>query len=414
MELIPSPYKALTENHTPFQEIAAHSLKMGVTSFGGPVAHIGLFTNYLVNQKKIISESKFLSFLTICNILPGPTSSQLITTIFLWKSNSIKGGMISFFCFNLPGLIIILILAAFLKDSQINYDSNKVVKSIIYGIWQAAVALVFQAGVNLTKKLISSRFQLLLILTSFVTYTCFPHYYVMIILMAICGTISFLKNEDGLAMKFETEKNFTEITFLGLPSLIVWASIYLLLTLLTIFTDSWTISIFERFYRIGSLIIGGGHVVIPMLLSEFSSLSQSEIYNAFSIVSLLPGPMFNMAGYIGTAMGGVIIGFLSAVFLFLPGFLLLFGGLGFLDRINNERKMQTFLKGIGSASIGFIFSAFGILWWKSCFAERKLVEVVMNSLNVVICFFLIEKRKMNIVLVNIIAVSFSLITNMVL
>jgi chromate transporter len=147
----------------------------------------------------------------------------------------------------------------------------------------------------------------------------------------------------------------------------------------------------DRFFRIGSLIFGGGHVVIPMILSEFTRIklvTELDVLNGFSLISLLPGPMFNIAGYVGTLINGFFSGLLSAVCIFAPGILLVLGTFPFLNVIKNMKNVQIFLKGVSSASIGFIFSAALTLWFESCY-YNKYSNWLIGTINVSFCYTII-------------------------
>lgn len=426
-EQTPTYYERLvsSEDDMTLGEVTKSCFYLGCVSFGGPIAHVGLFNKYLVQDKKIITENSFTQLFAICNVIPGPTSSQLLTAIAMVKTKSLLGGIISFLCFNMPAMIIMILLAYLMKNYPIdsNHDKKKLdfIKIITYGIWQSAVAMVFQAAYLLTKKIWSSKFQLTLMLIAFGFYFAFNNYVTMVIVMLACGYASYNEKETQFLISQSNENEFTfvkKIPFLGKNALYSFIGVYVIIYILRFIKGSQNINIYlmESFYRIGALIIGGGHVVIPMIISEFTKkfhfISEADVLNAFSIVSVLPGPMFNIAGYIGTFINGIPSGFISAFFLFLPGMLLLFTALGFISFINEHKELQFFLRGVSSSAIGFIFTSACILWIDSCF-KNVYSNFIFGTLNVVISFILLEHYHKSPPLVMLIGAKYSLITSVI-
>lgn len=177
----------------------------------------------------------------------------------------------------------------------------------------------------------------------------------MITIMIISGCFSIYKTDSKSLIQSDCESN-EEISNLKRVSFLGWNAFYAIIIITTFvyflyfcFKDV-NIELIESFYRIGSTIIGGGHVVIPMLISEFNSknnvIKEYDIFNAFAFVSIVPGPMFNIAGYIGTFINGIFSGIISTFFIFLPSTLFLCTTLGFISFINEHKKIQLFLKGI--------------------------------------------------------------------
>lgn len=390
-------------------------LYLGITSFGGPIAHIGLFNQVFVKDKKIISERGFSELFALCNVIPGPTSSQLLTAIATVKTKSLLGGIISFLCFNMPALFVMILLGSIMRNYNESYqnleDNYFMIKAIKLGIWQCAVALVLQAAINLSKRITKSYTQLMILILSAVFYLIFNNFFIMIVLMLTGGLMSVMMQEEQfLSNKADEVIVSKKIAFLGLPSFLSFLLIYALLSFASSYGGSLNLYLMESFYRIGSLIVGGGHVVIPLILTEFSNMiSETNVLNAFSIVSILPGPMFNIAGYIGTFLNGISGGFLSAISLFLPGILLLFSVLHFINYINNRPNLQFALRGISSAAIGFIFTSCIILWYDSCFKLNPYSHF-LSCLNVVLCYILLERYKLNVVIVMLCAAIYSILT----
>lgn len=400
-------------------------LYLGVTSFGGPIAHIGMYNKIFIQEKKIISEKEFLELFAICNVIPGPSSSQLLTAISTIKTRSLLGGIISFLCFNMPALIVMIIAGSIIKqsklsnldkESQKNLNSqNLILLGLTVGIWQGAVALVLQAAITLNKKISNSNMQSYIVIVCALFFLIVNKYYMMIFLMLTAGILSlYYKEPEFLIKKGDSIHIDQNIPFLGLPAILTLIIIYSILLLFNLLTNySYTnFYLMESFFRIGASVIGGGHVVIPLIFSEFHKIiSDEDILTAFSVVSILPGPMFNISGYIGTIINGVLGGILSALFIFLPGMLLLFGSLKFLSYISDNPNLQFFIRGVSSASIGFIFTSCAILLYDSCYKNCPF-NFTFGVLNVGMSYVLLTKYNFNIVVVLAICSAYSiLITN---
>jgi len=400
-------------------EIFKTCLYLGVTSFGGPIAHIGMFEKIFIKENKLISPTTFSQLFALANVVPGPTSSQLLTAIAIVKTKSLQGGIISFLCFNMPALIVMISFAEFIKTNYLTADldqnSLNILQTIAIGICQGAVAVVLQAGMSLSSKIKNSNFQLSITIVSAIIYLSFNQYYMMIILMTLSGFFSTKLHEEKFLIP-NPQKIFElrSVKFIGIPALATFFVIYVLVYVFYFIFNDYSINFYliESFYRIGALIIGGGHVVIPMVLNEFEKiLSKKDILNAFTLVSLLPGPMFNIAGYIGAIVNGIFSGFLSAFFIFLPGMLLLFSSLRFMTWVNEKPKLQFFLRGVSSSAIGFIFTSATILWYDSC-VKNIHFHFLLGTMNFFISFLLLEKYKMNVLFVLFIAAVYGFVISM--
>lgn len=387
------------------------SLYLGCISFGGPVAHIGLFRQHLIHEKRLISEKKFVSLFTLSNILPGPTSSQLYTVISTIKSRSLLGGILSFIGFNFPSLLIVLLVSSIIRlargyNFSDYFDSNflRIMGGISTGLAQGALSIVIQAALTLGGKVADTWLQKSLLISSAIVYFLYNNYYNMMIIMAISGVVTLLfvyifdfKDENKSNSSFDPAESIPSVPNTGLPLLILFVLTFISLIILNwMFDENLTLYLMDRFFRIGSLIFGGGHVVIPMILSEFTRkglISEIEVINGFSLISLLPGPMFNIAGYVGTIINGVFSGLLSAISIFAPGIILVLGTFPFLNLLHKLTNLQIFLRGVSSASIGFIFSAALTLWLECCFFNKH-TQWLLGTINVSMCYTILTMNYM--------------------
>ena len=389
------------------------STYLGFICFGGPVAHIGVFKKVLVDEKEYVSMDEFTQHLGVCSFLPGPTSTQLITSISTVSTNSILGGISCFFGFNMPGMIIILIIWYLL--TLFNTQNIGSAQYFYIGIAQGAISLILQAAIDLTAKQSELKPKLLfmMLLSSFFYYIFKDFNFTMIIIMTIGGIINaidtYLKTnlpnkevvEPLLEKKVDKVELYKEnsISFTGIPSLILFVLTYILLVSLKYsFPNNINCVLMELFFRIGCLIFGGGHVVIPLILNEMIKLKLLEgnqVILSFSIVSLLPGPMFNMAAFVGASINGILSGVISALSLFAPGILLVFTMIPFMQLIKSNPVVNSAVKGISVCAIGFIYTSAYILWLENCYSQNLLI----GSANIIVSFFLVEKLRVNVVFV---------------
>jgi len=400
-------------------------LYLGFISFGGPIAHIGIFKKLLIEDRKFLSESEFTDLFNICNVIPGPTSSQLITAIMTIKTKSVFAGLVSFLCFNMPALIFMILLANLLQNtfriqefsslSPENYTWHYLILLFFLGVCQSAVANIFQAAFTLSDKIKNNSLQLLLLLGSSIIFSLRGDHISMILIMITCGLITVFKSDEKMLLNIiQNKKEYMNNNpnsqynseeenswFLGFPSLITWIIIAILFLTskfvlnLNLFLSDKNLQISEAFFRIGSIIVGGGHVVIPMMMTEFvktNLITQTDVLNGFSLVSLMPGPMFNIAGYIGTIINGTFSGFLSAFSIFLPGMLFMFFIIGKLDFLFSSPKIQFFIRGASTAGIGFIFAAAFMIFLETTINSLHS-NIITGTFNIFVCFYLLKNTK---------------------
>jgi chromate transporter len=396
--------------------IFVQCLYMGVISFGGPIAQLGIINKIFIEDHDYIHEKNFPELFAICNVVPGPTSTQLVTAISTIKTKSVLGGILGFLLFITPGLILVTAMATLMKNNS-GVESNESVLEFYFqvfcvGISQGAVSIVAHTAIVLGRQ-VDTKFENYIMAGAGILYYFFNDYYVTVLLMCVGGFLTLLKGETPVENDDDEIEHFIpEISFIGLPSLIAFILVYFLIYMCNYFTD-WSVislTLMESFYRIGSF--SEEQAIVPMLINEFvkkNLISQKLVVNAFSIMSLLPGPMFNIAAYVGTIMGGIFIGVLSAYSIFLPGILLTLTMLKFISFINNKKSLRLFLLGVNSAAIGFIFTAAFVLWVESCYNNENL-HFAIASLNVVLCYILFDTIKLKLILVVLVGGSISVIS----
>lgn len=406
-----------------YRNIAKLSFQLGITSFGGPDEHIKLIKDAIVVQNNHLNEDSFNNILELCLLLPGYSSANLLAACCTVNTQTIWGGLIALFFFNLPSILAILLFSIIINVIKFNvrprvshYNPDAQYFSIhdeafLYslmalaaGIVQAALALLISSAYSISKKLSNSPFQFILLVVSGTIYYVKGSYYLMVILMTLCGLLSIVKGDHDYLFGTPTNnKNNKKIPYTGIKCLVVFLLLFIIVAGLNYKYNNPYTYLSESFLRMGAISIGEGHVLIPMVLSEYRLvMEEAEVLNGYALVSLLPGSLLNIAAYTGVIISNIIGGFISGIMIFVPGFLFLLAALPFMKKIKTSTKFQYFIRGANSAAIGFIFSCTIKLWIDSCFVNKYTNEI-FGTLIIVFCIFLSETfpiHKTNILLIG--------------
>lgn len=348
------------DNFKTLLEILLVSTRLGFTSFGGPVAHLGYFHNEYIHRRKWMDEKSYADLVALCQFLPGPASSQVGIGIGVMRAG-VLGGIVSFIGFTLPSVIALIIFALVLQGLNIGNAGW------IHGLKVVAVAVVAHAILGMAQKLTPDlKRKALALFTLVVTLlwqTAFTQVSVIVI-SAIMGLMLYKQHSesDDSRVYFPLSRAFAVI------SLSVFFGLLILLPILREITSLSWIAMFDSFYRSGSLVFGGGHVVLPLLEREFVStgwLSEDEFLAGYGAAQAVPGPLFTFAAYLGAVMNGWQGGILATIAIFLPAFLLILGTLPFWDDLRHNSKIKGALMGVNAAVVGILISAFYHPIWAS-------------------------------------------------
>ncbi|MBV7505775.1 chromate efflux transporter [Bacillus sp. sid0103] len=342
-------------------EILLVSTKLGLTSFGGPVAHLGYFYEEYVQNRKWIDEKGYADLVALCQFLPGPASSQVGIGIGVIRGGFL-GGILAFIGFTTPSVIALILFAMILHGLEIN-DSGW-----IHGLKIVAVAVVAHAVLGMAQKLTPDIERKAIALFTLVgTLLCQTAYTQvgLILLAGAAGLLIYKKHEvdrDATTIDFPISKRFAVVC------LILFFGLLVLLPLLREVTSIKWIALFDSFYRSGSLVFGGGHVVLPLLEREFVPsgwLSKEEFISGYGVAQAVPGPLFTFAAYIGTVINGWKGGILATIAIFLPAFLLVLGTLPFWNLLRQNPNIKGALMGVNAAVVGILIAAFYHPIWMS-------------------------------------------------
>lgn len=341
-------------------EILMVSTKLGLTSFGGPVAHLGYFHDEYIRRRKWMDERSYADLVALCQFLPGPASSQVGIGIGVMRAG-VLGGIVSFLGFTLPSVIALMILALFVQGLDLS-DAGW-----IHGLKIVAAVVVAHAILGMAQKLTPDlkrkAVALLALVVTLLWQTTFTQVGV-ILLSAVIGFLIFRHQED----ESEGRTAFPISRGLGIVCIVLFFGLLLLLPLLSEITSSRWITMFDRFYRSGALVFGGGHVVLPLLEREFVPagwLSEEAFLAGYGAAQAVPGPLFTFAAYLGAVMNGWVGGLIATFAIFLPAFLLILGTLPFWDNLRRNPKVKGALLGVNAAVVGILISAFYQPIWTS-------------------------------------------------
>ncbi|WP_143180125.1 chromate transporter [Domibacillus mangrovi] len=345
-------------------EILIISIKLGLTSFGGPIAHLGYFHAEYVRKRKWMDEKSYADLVALCQFLPGPASSQVGIGIGIIRGGII-GGIIAFIGFTMPSVIALIIFALVLQRLDIG-DAGW-----IHGLKIVAVAIVAHAILGMAQKLTPDLQRKAIALAALTITLLWQTVFTQVLVIILAGFFGFL-----LYKKYVPDKpasfSFPVSRRFGTFCLALFFGLLVALPVLRELTSVSWIAMFDSFYRAGALVFGGGHVVLPLLEREFVPtgwLHADEFLAGYGAAQAVPGPLFTFAAYIGAVINGWQGGLLATFAIFLPAFLLIVGTLPFWDSLRHNPKIQGALIGVNAAVVGILISAFYTPIWTSSILE---------------------------------------------
>lgn len=335
-------------------------LILAVTAFGGPQAHMAMLFDLMVTKHRYLSEEDLIELNALCQILPGPTSTQTITAIG-FKIGGPNLAYLTLLVWMLPAVSMMTIAGMVMS---VLYKNNISIGFTKY-IQPMAVGFVSYAALKISLKVIRSRTALVLLVLSSIASFIFRSPFVFPVILLISGAVTAIK------FKKQPIEEKDKIT-IQWANFILWALVFIAAAVLGAITREnpglLPFRLFENFYRSGSLIFGGGQVLIPLLYTEFVEFKQyltsEEFLSGYAMMQSLPGPVFSFSAYIGAlsmreaGFGGEILGALAASLgIFLPGTFLIFFVIRFWEGLKKYRIVKASLEGINAASSGMVAAA---------------------------------------------------------
>jgi chromate transporter len=338
-------------------EVLLVFLRLGLTSFGGPVAHLGYFRDEFVVRRKWLDDKAYADLVALCQFLPGPASSQVGMAIGLARAGY-AGVLTAWTGFTLPSAIAIVLFAY-----GVGALGDAAGLGWLHGLKVVAVAVVAQAVLGMMRTLAPDRARATLAVVAAVIVLAFPSAWGQIgaiVLGGLAGVL-LLQGEPQqdhaplpLAVSRKTGAVLLAIFFVLLAGLPLLAAAF----------PTQTIKLIDAFYRAGSLVFGGGHVVLPLLQASVVPpgwVSNDAFLAGYGAAQAVPGPLFTFAAYLGAVMGPAPNGWIGATIcllsVFLPSFLLVIGALPFWEDLRRRPSAQAALRGVNAAVVGLLLAA---------------------------------------------------------
>ncbi len=346
-------------------EVLRVSLKLGLTSFGGPVAHLGYFHDEYVRRRGWLDEKTYADLVALCQFLPGPASSKVGIAIGLSRAGY-AGALAAWLGFTLPSAVALVLFGYGVESA-----GNSLGSGWLHGLKIAAVAVVAQAVLAMMRSLAPDRERASLAVAAAVIVLAVPSAWAQIGAIVVGGLVGLILLPgtapiDHAAMPHAVSRRA------GVIAIALFFALLLGLPLLTAAVPSHSLQLLEAFYRAGSLVFGGGHVVLPLLQASVVPpgwVTNDAFLAGYGAAQAVPGPLFTFSAYLGTVMGPKPNGWAGAalclVAMFLPAFLLVIGPLPFWDDLRRRPWAQSMLRGVNAAVVGLLLAALYHPVWTS-------------------------------------------------
>ena len=340
-----------------WSEVLTAFLRLGLTSFGGPVAHLGYFREEFVNRRRWLDDDSYADVIALCQFLPGPASSQVGIAIGLSRAGY-PGALAAWVGFTLPSALLMTLFGY-----GLGWFANAADLRWLRGLKVAAVAVVAQAVLGMALTLAPDRLRATLAVTATVIALAMPTTLGQIGAILLGGAFggALLRNEIA---KEPSSLPLRVSRWVGGGLLVLFVALLLGSPLLATAMPSQALNEFDAFYRAGSLVFGGGHVVLPLLQASVVPagwVSNDAFLAGYGAAQAVPGPLFTFAAYLGAVMGPQPNGWLGAlicsVAIFLPSFLLVIGMLPFWEELRRRAIAQAVLRGVNAAVVGLLLAA---------------------------------------------------------
>lgn len=362
---VPGPTPPLTvQPRGSLFEVLTASTRLGLTSFGGPIAHLGYFRGEYVTRRKWIDEQSYADLVALCQFLPGPASSQVGIGLGIIRAG-LLGGIMAWLGFTLPSAILLMLFAFGVQNVNVA-DAGW-----LHGLKIVAVAVVAQAVWGMARTLCPDRERATIAILATIAVLAVPTALGQVLTIAVAGLIGWRL----LPVAAIPPSSTTRVPLSRRTGIVAWVLFFALLIglpLLRQVAPSHAFAVFDSFYRVGSLVFGGGHVVLPLLNAEVVPtgwVTNEQFVAGYGAAQAVPGPLFTFAAYLGVVMqqppNGLAGGLLTLVAIFLPSFFLVAGALPFWDTVRAHLRFQAALRGVNAAVVGLLAAALYTPIWTS-------------------------------------------------
>jgi chromate transporter len=358
-------------------EVFIAFLKLGLTSFGGPIAHIAYYRQAFIEQRKWVNEAQFAQLLALCQFLPGPASSQMGFSLGLLRAGWL-GGIAAFTAFTLPSACLLFGFALWLP-----YLSNSVSNAAIHGLKLVALVVVAQAVWLMAKQLCPDWRTRSIALASIFVLLLFSHPLMQMLVVVAGATLGVLVCHNNSNFS----QSALDVRHSERTAWILLAVFFVLLIALPILANNNLIAVIDAFYRAGALVFGGGHVVLPLLEStvvEPGWVAADEYLAGYGAAQAVPGPVFSVAAYLGAMLpgdsGGLNGAFIALIAIFLPGFLLISAMLPLWNKLLRFPSAANAIAGVNAAVVGLLAAALYDPIWVSVVDNLSDIAIALIGL----------------------------------
>jgi len=362
-------------------EVLWVALRLGLTSFGGPIAHLGYFREEYVVQRRWLDETSYADVVALCQFLPGPASSQVGIAVGYIRAG-MAGGLAAWIGFTLPSALALVLFAYGVEEFDV-IDAGW-----LHGLKLAAVAVVAQAVWGMGRSLAPDRDRATIVIVAAVAALAWQSAIMQVLIILVSGFVGWkILKVDAVQSSKDSLSTFIP-KWMGIVALVVFFVILAGLPLARQLESSQTLAIFDSFFRSGSLVFGGGHVVLPLLQSEVVGpgwMTNAEFVAGYGATQAVPGPLFTFSAYLGAVISpgpqGIVGGGLALVAIFLPSFLLITGVLPFWDLLRRRDVFRRALNGVNAAVVGLLLAALYNPVWTSSVETPEDFALAISALG---------------------------------
>jgi len=358
-------------------------LKLGLTSFGGPIAHLGYYRDEIVVRRRWIDDAGYGDLVALCQFLPGPASSQVGFSLGVLRGRGLLGGVAAWLAFTLPSAAILLAFA--LGAAAF---TGPVADGFLHGLKLVAVAVVAQAVWGMAKTLTPDRTRagIALAALAIVIFVSGSFGQIAAIILGAAFGLWLCRTKGSAPIHSHLHVPISRRQ--GTVALILFAALLVLPPLAISTGENSPLALFDAFYRSGALVFGGGHVVLPLLQAEVVApgwVTNENFLAGYGIAQAIPGPLFTFAAYLGamaTAAPNAFAGALIAlVAIFLPGLLLVYGMLPYWSALRGFPSAQAAMRGANAAVVGILAAAlYHPVWTSAVLSPRDFLLALAGFL----------------------------------
>jgi chromate transporter len=338
-------------------EVLGVAARLGLTSFGGPVAHLGYFRREYVVRRRWLDEQTYADVVALCQFLPGPASSQVGIAVGVLRAG-LPGGLAAWLGFTLPSAILLVLFARSIHGLDLSSAGW------LLGLKIAAVAVVAQAVWGMARALCPDRERASIALVAALIVTAWPTAWGQVLVIVLAGLVGLRLLPGGAEAASAAPVRVPFGRGLGGVALVLFFALLIALPLARYATGGHVVAVVDAFYRSGALVFGGGHVVLPLLQAEVVPpgwVTREQFLAGYGAAQAVPGPLFTLSAYLGAVMQPAPSGWAGAALalasIFLPAFLLVVGTLPFWDALRARPAFRRALRGINAAVVGLLLAA---------------------------------------------------------